>query len=131
VNLKTAHFTNAWHAASGGISTFYRALLRAAERRRHFMRLVVPGEADSVQDIGEYGRIYYVQAPRAAFNPEYRMLYPTQYMPQGSKLRRILQVERPDLVEINDKYSLQYIGGFLRERWIKEVARRPRLLAGT
>jgi hypothetical protein len=48
--LKTLHFTNAWHETSGGIATFYRALMDAANRRGHRMRLVVPGSNDRLEE---------------------------------------------------------------------------------
>ena len=49
VTLKTLHLTNAWHATSGGIATFYKELVAAAGMesykavasaiRRHAQRL--------------------------------------------------------------------------------------------
>ena len=56
--IKTLHITNCYHASSGGIRTFYRALLAAANQHRRHLRLVVPGPEDSVEEIGEFGRIY-------------------------------------------------------------------------
>jgi len=55
-----------------------------------------------------------VAAPRAPLNSRYRVLYPTQFLRAGSPLHRILAEERPDLVEICDKYSLNYLGTVLR-----------------
>src|SRR3984885_14704166 len=40
--VKTLHLTNAWHASSGGVGTFYKALFEAANREGHFMSLVGP-----------------------------------------------------------------------------------------
>lgn len=51
--IKTLHLTNAWHPASGGIRTFYRAMLAAANARRQPMRLVVPAETSHVEEIGD------------------------------------------------------------------------------
>ena len=53
MTLKTLHLTNAWHETSGGIATFYRALLRAANGRGHFMTLVVPGQSAQVEKVGD------------------------------------------------------------------------------
>ena len=123
--IKSLHFTNAWHESSGGIATFYRALLAAANRRQRRISLVVPGSRDGLEEAGSYGRIYHVAAPRAPFNPEYRMLYPRQYLLPGSAIQRILQAERPDLVEICDKYGLNYLGPLLRLRLLKDLPWRP------
>jgi alpha-1,6-mannosyltransferase len=125
VALKTLHLTNCWHATSGGIATFYRALMAAANQRGHHIRLVVPGETDRVEDAGAFAKIYYVKAPRARFNREYRTIYPPRYIPRSGRVQEILAAERPDLVEICDKYTLNYLGGLLRRRLLPAVDFRP------
>jgi alpha-1,6-mannosyltransferase len=122
---KTLHLTNSWHESSGGIATFYRALIEEANRRRHQMRLVVPGERDLTEDINDVCRIYHLAAPRALLNSHYRTVYPSQFLAAGSKLQRILQAERPDLVEICDKYTLNYLGPLLRKRLLPGLNFRP------
>lgn len=123
--LKTLHLTNAWHETSGGIATFYRALIASANRRGHQIRLVVPGERTRIEVAGECARIYYLEAPRARFNSEYRMIYPPQYLPARSPLQKILAAERPDLVEICDKYALNYLGALLQGGMLRELNFRP------
>jgi alpha-1,6-mannosyltransferase len=123
--IKTLHITNSWHAASGGIATFYQALMQAANRRGHNLRLIVPGKEDNIEDVGSYCRIYSVAAPPALFNPTYRTIYPSQFLFKGSKLQRILAKEQPDLIEISDKYTLAYLGGLLRLQLLKELDFRP------
>lgn len=123
--MKTLHLTNAWHEKSGGISTFYKELMNAANRERHHIRLVVPGEADSREEVGEFGLIYRLAAPSAPLNPAYRILYPSQFLSSTSKIQRIVQDERPDLVEICDKYNLNYFGGLLRLGRLPGIAYRP------
>ena len=125
MTFKTLHMTNSWHETSGGIATFYRALMEAANRRGHAIRLVVPGERNRVEDHGRLARIYYLKAPSARFNSEYRMIYPSQFLGARSPLQEILAVERPDLVEICDKYALNYLGALLREGLLTEVKFRP------
>jgi hypothetical protein len=49
MRLKTLHLTNSWHPASGGIGTFYRALLESANQRGQRVTLVVPGAGESVE----------------------------------------------------------------------------------
>lgn len=123
--LKTLHLTNAWHASSGGIGTFYRALFETANRQRHSMRLVVPGESTRVEEVGEFGRIYHIEAPLAPFDRNYRMLYPHRFLFPGTAIQRIINHERPDLVEISEKYTLNYLGGLLRTGRLPGVSIRP------
>lgn len=123
--IKTLHITNAWHPTSGGVSTFYRALTREANQRGHQVRLLIPGERDSVETAGTHAMIYHVAAPRARFNSLYRTIYPSQYLFPGSKIQTILAAERPDLIEISDKYTLAYLGGLLRLRLLPALDFRP------
>jgi len=125
MGFKTLHLTNAWHETSGGIATFYRALMEAANRRGHSIRLIVPGERNRVEDRGGFARIYYLKAPPARFNSEYRMIYPSQYLGARTALRDILAAERPDLVEICDKYALNYLAALLREGLLPELTFKP------
>lgn len=123
--LKTLHLTNSWHETSGGIATFYRALMAAANERGHHIRLVVPGDSDRVEDVGEFAKIYCVKAPHARFNREYRTIYPPRYLARTSRVQHILAAERPDLVEVCDKYTLNYLGALLRRRLLPALDFRP------
>ena len=76
--IKTLHFTNSHHASSGGMRTTYQALLRGANRLFRPVRLVVPGEHDSLEDVGEFGRIYSIQATCLPLgDSRYRTILPT------------------------------------------------------
>ncbi len=121
--IKTLHITNSYHPASGGIRTFYHALLEAANRHRRFVRLVVPGPETGVEEVGGFGRIYHVAAPRVPIlDSRYRWMLPHTYAWRyDSPLRRILAAERPDLVEVCDKFWLLYLSGVLRRQWIGGV----------
>jgi alpha-1,6-mannosyltransferase len=123
--VKTLHITNAWHASSGGISTFYRALFDTANRQGHAMRLVVPGVHTHTEDVGEYGRIYYIRAPLAPLNWNYRILYPYRFLFPNTAIQRIINSEKPDLVEISEKYSLPCLAGLLRRGRLPGVRLRP------
>ncbi len=61
-HIKSIHITNYYHKDSGGISTAYNKLLEAANRRQRPVRLIVPGEESLVEEVGEFGRIYYVKS---------------------------------------------------------------------
>jgi len=121
--IKTLHITNSYHPTSGGIRTFYTALLQAANVHRRYVRLVVPGEETSVQEVGAYGRIYTIEAPKApVLDHRYHMLLPQEYAwPRETTLRRILAAERPDLLEVCDKFWLTYLPGTIRREWIRDV----------
>ncbi len=123
--LRTLHLTNSWHETSGGIASFYRALIHAANKRGHSFRLVVPAQSDRIEEVGEFGRIYHVQSPRAPFNSHYRVLYPAQFLLTGSPLQKILFAERPDVVEICDKYTLTYFGTIIRLRLLQGLDFQP------
>jgi alpha-1,6-mannosyltransferase len=121
MSLKTLHLTNAWHATSGGIGTFYRSLLDAANATGHSLRLVVPGDRDWVEQVGDFGRIYYLRSAHAPLNRSYRMLYPGRYLARSGRIKEILNSERPDLIEVCDKYTLPYMAGLLRIRRLSGV----------
>jgi len=128
--IKTLHITNHYHPSSGGIRIFYQALLEAADRHQREVRLVVPGAKDSMEKVGAFGRIYTIAAPRCpVFDPRYRLLLPHLYaLPYPSALRKILQQEQPDLVEVCDKFALSCVPSVLRRNWIKGVS--PSVLVG-
>jgi alpha-1,6-mannosyltransferase len=128
--IKTLHITNYFHSSSGEIRTFYRAILKAANRHRRYVRLLVPGPGDSTEEVGEFGRVYTIAAPRSPnFDARYRLLLPHTYaLPFESKLRRILAVEQSDLIEICDKYTLCYLPSVLRRGWV--TGARPAALVG-
>lgn len=121
--IKTLHITNSYHPASGGIRTFYNTLLNAANRHRRFVRLVVPAAETSVEDVDEFARIYHIAAPPSpVLDSRYRWLLPHTYAwPHDGPLRKILADERPDLVEVCDKFWLIYLAGVLRRGWIPGV----------
>jgi len=128
VPIKTLHLTNAFHPASGGIRTFYRAMLAAANAERRYMRLVVPAEESHVEEVGDYGRIYHVRAPRSPWvDTRYRLILPQMFLSPRGEVRRILAEEQPDLVEVCDKYSLCYVAGALRRGWLNG-AHRPTIV---
>lgn len=123
--LRTLHVTNAWHPASGGIGTFYRALLNTANAVGWQARLVVPSNETRFEAVGPHAGIYHVHAPFAPVNTAYRILYPHRYLLTKSPLRHILDAEQPHVIEVNDKYTLPYLAGLLRIGAMSEVRHRP------
>ena len=122
--IKSVHITNYYHKNSGGISTSYNNLMAAAERHQRYVRLIVPGEAEEVEDVNEFAKIYYVPAKQSpVFDKRYRVMMPWQYMQPDSIIRKILLGERPDMVEITDKYTLSIFGAMVRKKGFQELGR--------
>jgi len=119
MNLPTTlHLTNAYHATSGGIRTFYHALLRSASAQGRSMHLVVPAEADRAERLDRWTTIHHVRAARSPwFDRRYRLLRPDHYWSRGSPVGRILSAVRPDVVEVCDKYTLSHVGRLARAGW--------------
>jgi alpha-1,6-mannosyltransferase len=124
---KTLHLTNFYHAASGGISAFYRALFQHANGCGRKMCLVVPGSQSGCETVGAYGRIYQVKAPRSPFGDRrYRLILPIG--PSLREVERILRAEEPEILEVSDKYTLPYLSGMLRKKMLRGI-RRPTEIA--
>lgn len=122
--MKSVHITNYYHKTSGGVSTSYNKLLEAAERHRRFVRLIVPAAADTVEDVNEFAKIYYVAAPPSPFfDKRYRLMMPWQYLLKDSPIRKILLDEMPDMIEIYDNYSLTFLAGMIRIGKFKKLGR--------
>lgn len=128
--MKSVHITNYYHKDSGGISTAYNKLLEAANRRKRYVRLIVPGAVDAVEEVGEFGRIYYVKANFSpVFDKRYRVMMPWKtYIFDKSPIKTILRQEAPDLIEIGEKYTLSLMAGLLRKRVMNVKSDRPVLV---
>ena len=99
-----------------------------SNRRSHEIRLIVPGADDKIEQVGDFGKIYHIRAPKAPLNSNYRTIYPSRFLLPGSRIQEILACERPDIIEISDKYTLHYLGALLRMRLIEAVDYRPILV---
>src|SRR5437764_13041321 len=87
----SVHITNYYHQSSGGVKANYDKLLRAADRHRRYISLIVPGEKSEIKTVGDFGKIYFVKANRAPFfDKRYRVMMPNQYLFNGSAVRNIL-----------------------------------------
>lgn len=122
--IKSVHITNYYHKNSGGISTSYNNLLAAAGRHKRFVRLIVPGESEAVEDVNEFAKIYYVPAKYSPlFDKRYRVMMPWQYMVKDSAIRKILLAEMPDMIEVTDKYTLSLFGAMTRTNKFRKLGR--------
>ena len=126
--MKSVHITNYYHKNSGGISTSFNNLLAAAERHQREVRLIVPGETESVEEVNKFAKIYYVPAKFSPiFDKRYRLIQPWQYMQNDSLIRKILLDEKPDMVEVTDKYTISMFGAMVRMGKFKQL-NRPMLV---
>ncbi len=122
--IKSVHITNYYHKNSGGISTSYNNLLASAERHKRFVRLIVPGEVEEVEEINEFARIYYVPAKQSpVFDKRYRVMMPWHYMLNDSVIRKILLNEKPEIIEVTDKYTLSMLGAMIRIGRFRQIGR--------
>jgi hypothetical protein len=105
VPIKSVHITNYYHKNSGGISTAYNKLLEAANRQQRPVRLIVPGEKSDIEQVGEFGRIYYIKANYSpVFDKRYRIMMPwNTYLLDAAPIKTILRKEAPDIIEIGEK----------------------------
>ncbi|MCY7345694.1 MAG: glycosyltransferase [Pyrinomonadaceae bacterium] len=124
MSIKSVHITNYYHKNSGGISTSFNNLMAAAARHRRLVRLIVPGEIESVEEVNEFAKIYYVPARQSPiFDKRYRVMMPWDYMPGDSIIRKILLAEMPDMIEVTDKYTLSMLGAMIRMGKFKQIGR--------
>lgn len=124
--IKTVHITNYYHRKSGGIRTLYDQMLDYAHRHERPISLIVPSEekSTSVEKIGEYARIYYVPAIKSPlFDKRYRLIMPWQFLFHNTVVRDILLEEKPDMIEICDKYLLGLLASMIRTGNFRELGR--------
>lgn len=128
--IKSVHITNYYHKNSGGISTAYNKLLEAANRRKRLVRLIVPGEQAAIEDVGDFGRIYYIKASYSpVFDKRYRIMMPwNTYLLDAAPIKTILRKEAPDVIEISEKYTLPLMAGLLRKGILNVSEKRPMLV---
>jgi glycosyltransferase involved in cell wall biosynthesis len=129
-SIKSVHITNYYHKNSGGISTAYNKLLEAANHHRRPVRLIVPGEKADTEEVGEFGRIYYIKANYSPiFDKRYRVMLPWKtYIFDKAPIKAILRQEKPDIIEIGEKYSLSLMAGLLRKGIMNVSPKRPMLI---
>lgn len=121
---KSVHITNYYHENSGGVKSNYDNLLQEANKYGRYISLIVPGEDSRVERVGDYGKIYFVQAkPAPFFDRRYRLMLPFHYLQNGSPIREILLKERPDMIEIYDNYALTLLAGVIRKGYFKKLGR--------
>jgi glycosyltransferase involved in cell wall biosynthesis len=94
------------------------------------VRLIVPGETGSVENVGEFGKIYFVKANYSPiFDRRYRIMLPWKtYIFDKAPIKTILREEKPDLIEIGEKYTLSLLAGLMRKNILTVGSPRPMLV---
>jgi alpha-1,6-mannosyltransferase len=130
--MKILHCTNFYTPTSGGVKTYLHAVGGELIERGLPFRLVVPGREDRLEeDPRRDMRIYTLKSPRFPVNRDYRMILPLDFLPWFRfRLGRIIESERPDVVEVSDLWTLIHMARALKHRpaWFG-LEKRP-LVAG-
>jgi alpha-1,6-mannosyltransferase len=97
--VKLCDITQFWSPVSGGVRRYVSEKVKhwRALGRRHL--LIIPGEEDAVMG-DEFARVYTIASPRISKETGYRVLL------RLGEIGRILEAERPDLVENADPYQV-------------------------
>jgi len=96
---------------SGGLRTSLAELGAGYLAAGHEPVLVIPGEQDSDQRTAQ-GRVITLRAPRVPFAGGYRVLW------RRRRLARLLTLLRPDALEVSDRTTLRWTGGWAREHGV-------------
>ena len=97
--LKIADVTQFWSPSSGGVRRYVSEKIRHLRELGGRHVLIIPGDRDTV-DGEDDARVYTIASPRVSKATGYRVLLRLQ------KIERILETERPDLVESGDPYQV-------------------------
>lgn len=99
-------------------------MLAAAARHRRYVSLIVPGEKDETEQVNEFAKIHYIAAIQSPiFDKRYRMILPWQYTFKGTRVRDIMLDEKPDMIEVCDKYTLSFAAAMIRINKFKKLGR--------
>ena len=99
--MTVCDITQFWSPVSGGVRRYVAEKIRHLRERvpggRHL--LIIPGERDEVSG-GETARVYTIASPAISRITGYRVLL------RLGEIGRILDAERPDIVECGDPYQV-------------------------
>jgi len=99
---------------SGGLRTSLTELGTGYLTAGHEPVLVIPGERDG-DELTAQGRVITLRAPRVPFTGGYRVLW------RRRRLARLLGVLQPDALEVSDRTTLRWTGGWAREHRVPAV----------
>jgi len=99
---------------SGGLRTSLAELGAGYLAAGHEPVLVIPGERDG-DELTAQGRVVTLRAPRVPFTGGYRVLW------RRRRLARLLAALQPDALEVSDRTTLRWTGGWAREHGMPAV----------
>ena len=99
---------------SGGLRTSLAELGAGYLAAGHEPVLVIPGDRDG-DELTAQGRVITLRAPRVPFTGGYRVLW------RRRRLARLLAALRPDALEVSDRTTLRWTGGWAREHGVPAV----------
>lgn len=113
-SLRVLDVTNFYSAASGGVKTYLNAKVRDFADRGISHAIVVPGRGYDVTVRGAT-RVYRLRGPAVPFGSGYRFLI------SPAALRRVIERERPDVIEIGGPFLPVLVRRALRGRCVPTV----------
>ncbi len=99
---------------SGGLRTSLAELGAGYLAAGHEPVLVIPGDRDG-DELTAQGRVITLRAPRVPFTGGYRVLW------RRRRLARLLAALRPDALEVSDRTTLRWTGGWARGHGVPAV----------
>ncbi|MGH3175187.1 MAG: glycosyltransferase [Streptosporangiaceae bacterium] len=99
---------------SGGLRTSLAELGAGYLAAGHEPVLVIPGDRDG-DELTAQGRVITLRAPRVPFTSGYRVLW------RRRRLARLLAALRPDALEVSDRTTLRWTGGWARGHGVPAV----------
>jgi alpha-1,6-mannosyltransferase len=106
-----ADLTQSWSEVGGGVGTYLRHKRRhILENTPHRHLLIVPGSEDTVTEEGRATTVT-IRSPHVPGSPNYRLML------RNAAVRRALEQFRPDLIECQDSYNLQWAALAHRKRF--------------
>jgi alpha-1,6-mannosyltransferase len=99
---------------SGGLRTSLRELGAGYLAAGHDPVLIIPGDRDSDQVTGQ-GRVITLRGPRVPFLGGYRVLLGRE------RVARLLAELEPDSLEVSDRTTLRWTGGWARRQAVPSV----------
>ncbi|GIE81503.1 GDP-mannose-dependent alpha-(1-6)-phosphatidylinositol dimannoside mannosyltransferase [Actinoplanes philippinensis] len=109
-----ARVANFVHATSGGLRTALRELGRGYQAAGHEAVLIVPG-AEAGEEETPQGRVITVPGPAVPGLGGYRVLL------NHGAVRAVLRRLRPDRIEVHDRSTLRWLGGWARENGVRSM----------
>jgi alpha-1,6-mannosyltransferase len=99
---------------SGGLRTALRQLGAGYERAGHESVLIVPGAVPADEQT-EQGRVITLAGPQVPGMGGYRVLI------DGKRVARVLAEVRPDRIEVSDRSTLRWLGGWARRNGVPSM----------